>query len=819
LFERIWHDVRHGLRLFAKSPAFAAIAVISIACGTGANVAMFSAADTLLLRPIPVRDAGGLVTVGSLEPDTVIDIALASYPDYRDIRERTRTLTGLVAFQTNRAGIGLTTSSPRQMRLVSTVSGNFFDELAIPFALGRGFIAAEDAVPGRHPVVVLNDPLWNAMFARDPDVLGRTMVIGRTVFTIVGVTAASFTGMEGLRAEAAFVPIAMWRELLQVSELDPLTSRDFRTLTVKGRVRDDATLDQVRAEMAIIGRDLARAYPEAMAGRRFVAQSEFQARLSRGPVVGALIAILSILSLAVLAVACANVAGLLTSRAPLRARELGLRLALGAGRGRLVAQLLTESLAIAAAGAVGGIALGYAGIALIQQLQFPSESFAIPEITMNARVLTFSLILAAVSAILFGLGPAVTATKIDLTSALRVGEATGRRRWRLTGRSTLVAIQVALSLTVLSGAMITLQTFVDAFGSGPGFRTTQMAKLDVDAAQAGHSGVSAVAFFTRLADAAAGIPGVQSAAVTSAMPLMNVEVLTVEEAAFPSERDWATAPLANVVSERYFDTMGIPLAAGRSFRADDDAAAPGVAIVNETMARRHWPGESAIGKRLTLRGRHQASVAVVGVARDSMYLYPAETPQRMMYLPLRQNPRSTMVLLTHTAGSSAAPLPEMRAAIRRIDPSVPSYDAQTIEYFYATIAVNIARTVLVLVGGIGLMGVAITVVGLYGLVSFSVNRRTREIGIRIAVGATYARVMRMLLQQGLTPAWVGMAAGVFMSVVAAVALPALAPFSATYDAWAVVALLPALFVVTLAAAFIPARRAATINPIVALREE
>jgi predicted lysophospholipase L1 biosynthesis ABC-type transport system permease subunit len=294
----------------------------------------------------------------------------------------------------------------------------------------------------------------------------------------------------------------------------------------------------------------------------------------------------------------------------------------------------------------------------------------------------------------------------------------------------------------------------------------------------------------------------------------------VEDAGVPREEgEWSQAPFSNVVDEAYLRTMEIPLVQGRDFLATDDAEAPRVAIVNETMARRYWPAANAVGQRLTLGGLSGGVVEVVGVARDSMYLSPAEMPQKMLYLPLRQHPRSAMTVLAQTAGPSAAPLAAMRDVVRRVDAAVPSFDAQTIERFYDGLAVSIARVVLSLVAGIGIMGVALTVIGLYGLVSYSVNRRTREIGIRVAVGATYARLMRLLLRQGLTPAWVGMFAGLLLSVLTVTVLRATAPFSPTYDLWAVGALLPALFVVTLAAAFIPARRAATVNPIVALREE
>jgi predicted permease len=819
--QHIGADIRHGLRLFAKSPGFAAIAVLSIAFGTGANVAMFSAVDTLLLRPLPVDRANELITVGARDPGGLIDFSFTSFPDFVDIRARTTTLTGLVAFHAFRTGIARSASAPRQVRVVTTVSGNFFDDLGIPLSLGRGFRPDEDRVPGRDPVVVIDHGLWQGTFGGAPDVIGRPLFIGGTAFTVVGVTVPSFTGVIGAATpEAAYVPLAMWTHLVGVQGIDPLTDRDLLLLTVMARLRGGVRLEQARAELDVIASRLAEAYPDTNTGRALVAMTRLESKFAEAPVVAPLLVVLSILSLAVLGVACANVAGLLASRAPLRARELGLRMALGAGRGRLITQLFTENVAIAVAGGIGGVAVGYAGSRLIGGLQMPTELLAIPPIRVNERALVFSLAVAMGSAVLFGLGPAFTSTRIELANALRVADPAGRRRWRLSGRNTLIALQVSLSLAVLTVATISLQTFNEAFGKGPGFRTTQLAKIDVDASQAGYTGATAAAFFARVVNDAAAVPGVVRASVVAAMPLWGFEMADVDHDTGPlADGEFSTNPFANVVDEHYFATMEIPLLRGRGFRAEDSADGPRVAVVNETMARRYWPGEEAVGQRLTLLGPTGGQVEIVGVVRNSVYIYPAELPQKMLYLPLRQAPRGTMVLLAQTAGPSAGPLPALRDVVRRVDAGVPTYDAQTIEHFYDTIAVSIYSVVLTLITGIGIIGVTITVIGLYGLVSYSVNRRTKEIGIRVAVGATYARIMRLLLRQGLTPAWVGLATGSMLSAAAVIALQTFAPFSQTYEGWTLAALVPLLFAVTLLAAFVPARRAATVNPVVALRDD
>lgn len=814
-------DLRHGWRVFAGSPGFSAIAVLSIACGTGANVAMFSAVDAILLRPLPVRDANALITIGSRPDGGSPYINVASYPDFVDIRARNRSFSALVAFSTRRAGVSLSSSGSRHVRLVTSASGNFFDEFGIGMHLGRGFLADEDLVPGRDAVAVLSFGVWRQLFDGDPSAVGRQFVIAGTTFTVVGVTEESFTGVDAdIATQAIYVPLAMLEQIMNVPGREPLSARDLRVLTVKGRLRRGVSLADARAELDVIGRNLERAHPDTNARQRIVAQSELQFRMAQTPVRAGVAVLVSILSLSVLFVACANVAGLLTSRAPLRARELAVRLAIGAGRARLVTQLLTESLLIACAGGLAGLGVGYAGIRLIGRIQFPTDIVAAPVIGLDVRTLVFSLAMAMGSAVVFGFGPALAATRIDLANSFRATDPAARRRWRIGGRSQLVALQVALSLVVLTVAAIALQTFAATFGAGPGFRTTRMAKLSIDASQARYAGARAVEFFERVTEQARLLPGVTSVGVTSAMPLWEAELVpTLPDGAPLPQGRVGVQVWTNVVDEGYFTTMEIPLAAGRTFLATDDASAAPVAIVNETMAARHWPDQNPLGRRFRLHGESGPLVEVVGVARNSMYHFPGEAPSSMLYLPHRQQPRANMVLLVQTAGPSAEPLPAMRALVSALDPGVPVYDAQTIERFYDALAVSLASVVLSMIGGIGVMGVVITVIGLYALVSYAATRRTREIGIRIAVGATYGRVLRLLLRQGLTPVWVGLGVGLLLAGATTRLLPTLVPFSKAYDGRALYGLVPVLLSVTLLAAFLPARRAARVNPMVALRDE
>jgi len=819
-FDNAWQDLRHGARLLIKHPGFTAIAVLSIAFGTGANVAMFSTTDALLLRPLPIRHAEGLFTVGMAVTLGPLADTQMSYADFDDVRRRSGTMQSWVAYDTQKSAVALTPESQR-VHLVTAVSGNFFDALGVPLLLGRGFTPEEDRVPGRDAVAVLSYGLWQHLFNGDPDVVGRQVSIGNHWFTVVGVTDKSYTGMYARDIpDESFVPLAMEREVFRIAGRDPRTDRVLRTATVKARLRPGVSLDAARAEMRIIAGELARTYPASNKDRDIIVQTEFQARVSSGQLEAGVLLILDILAVAVLCVACANVAGLLTSRAPLRQRELAVRLAVGAGRGRLVTQLLTESLLLAILGGLGGIAVGEAGIQVLRGIDFPTDLIGPPAFVMDNRALGFSVAVAVVSALMFGLGPALSTTRIDLSYSMRGTEAARRRRWMPGGRSSLTALQVALSLMMLAIAAITYQTFAETFSRGPGFRTTNMAKISVDAAQLGYEGARATEFFDRIVTSTRQLPGVRSAAVTSAMPLFGLELMPV---VFDSSKTTGAADgvtiFANVVNEDYFETIGVGLLEGRGFQTTDTTDAPEVVVVNDTMARHFWPGRSAVGQRVRLREAGGPIAEVVGVVRTTLYLYPSEKPQDMLYLSFRQHARGDMVVLAHTAAASAAPLGGMRGIIRGLDAAVPAYDGQTIEAFYRSRATGLGDIIMTLVGAIGLMGLTITLVGLYGLVSYAVNRRTREIGIRIAIGATYGRVLGMLLRQGLTPAWVGIVAGVLLSIVTARLMVTVVETTATLRPAIMLIVVPVVVAVTLLAAFVPARRAARTDPTVALRYE
>jgi predicted permease len=821
----LWGDVRHGARVFAKHPGFTAIAVISIAFGTGANVAMFSLADALLLKPLPVPRPSELVTVGTRLKRGIATFNVASYPDYVDIRERTTSFDGLIALTSGAVGFSTVSGASPHVKFVTMVNSDFFQLLGVAPAIGRGFLPEEDRVAGRDAVVVLSHATWQQEFAADRAVIGRTLYIAGIEFTVVGVAPADFTGLHPYIQEAAFVPLAMWPRVMSLPHVDPLTERGYRYLTVKGRLKPTVTLSKAQAELAAIGKALEQAYPDSNAKQAVVAQTELEVRFERRPLDSWLMVVLTTLAFAVLCVACANVAGLLASRAPSRAREIALRMAVGAGRARLVRQLITESLGIALAGGVCGLAVGHVGIVLLRQIQFPTEVASMPLLQLNRRALEFSMAIAMASAVLFGLGPAIQTTRVNLVTALKTTDADTTRRQRLTGRNLLVALQVALSLVLVSVSVWAFQVFGKAFAEGPGFRTERLAKLTIDPSQARYSEMDSMQFFGRVVEQARRLPGVQAATVTSAMPLFSFESTPiVPEGYHLPEGQTNVRSYSNSVDEDYFKSMEIPILSGRGLLASDRADSARVAVVNETLARRYWPAGNAVGSRFQIDGEPgremgQSWVEIVGIARASAYGYFAEPPQDMIYFPFRQVPRGNMVLLAQSAGDSSSLLAPLRDMVQTLDAAVPAYDAQTIETFYAARVTTIGTVMTRLVGGMGIMGMTLTMVGLYGLVSYSVSRRTREIGIRVAIGATSGRVLRMILAQGLLPAGVGLVVGLALSGATTRALSTLIPLNQQYDPRTFFIVVPLLILVALFASFVPARRAARVDPKVALRDE
>ena len=593
------------------------------------------------------------------------------------------------------------------------------------------------------------------------------MRINGQPFTVIGVAPPGFTGLDQFVRSDFFVPLMMSPQIINDPQAASLESRDARNLTLKGRLKAGVSQATAQSELTAIAADLERAYPDTNKNRRFLIRTELQSRIAQDPPDAMLTAMLSTLALAVLLVACANVAGLLTSRAPARAREMALRLAIGAGRGRLVRQLVTESLLIALAGGVLGLAVGYAGMTLFRQIEIPTDLPIALAFELNQRALVFSLIVAMGSAVLFGLVPAIAG------DAYRFDRRHESRRQRGAGSPSPLGTRRAggdasrdLRRPPRRGDVHVPWIRRTACGwsrvpHGPS--ADDAFRHDADPLHR-----RAVAAILRAGGrAGARRAGCEERHPVHAVPMLNDsnDAVTVvpEGFQFPPGRDNATV-MASSVDEYYFDTMGIAILQGRNFRIDDSANAPRVAIINQPFAQHYWPNQDPIGKRFRLAGEDNSWVQIVGLAKTTKYIFIAEPPTEFVYLPYRQQKPQRMIMLAQSAGDPSTLAGPMREIVRRLDGNLPISAVRTMEALYEMRAVRIFRVLITVIGGMGLMGLGLSIVGLYGLVAFAVSRRTREIGIRMAVGADRAAVLRLVLRQGLALALVGLAIGVIASV-------------------------------------------------------
>jgi macrolide transport system ATP-binding/permease protein len=822
--DRLWQDLHHGCRMLRKSPGFTVVAVLSLAIGIGANSAMFSVADATLSRPLPVDWPGEVVTIGATSeiiPGLATHIA-TSYPDYVDLRDHSRSFDSMVAYDWLGTGYATRPDDLKKLAWVSPVTGNFFTALGVEPALGRTFRPDEDRAPGRDAVLVMSYDTWHEQFGADPSIPGKKLWVGGIEFTVIGVAPSRFTGLTHYVQPAFYVPMMMRSRLGRDGAVDPLHARDFRSLGVKARLKAGVSLAQAQQEVSTIAANLEQAHPDTNRNQRMGVYTEFQARMLQEPGDSGLGGTLLLLAVAVLLVACANVGGLMISRAPVRAREIAMRMAIGAGRPRLIRQLLTESLLIALAGGALGLVIGYQGVTLFRQIQIPSDLPIKIVIQMDQRALLVSLGVALASVILFGLIPAIQTTRTDLTSVMKARDAApgGARLW---GRSLLVAGQVTVALVLLTVAAFSYLGFRHGLAGDPGFRIDHLLSMGFDPGMAGYTPAQTEQFYKELVRRARSAPGVRNAALASYVPLttdVDGEAIVPEGYQLPPGQESVHVNI-NRVDENFFDTMGVRLVAGRAFRETDDLKMPLVAIVNETVARHYWPGQSAVGKRVRWGSSNGPWVEIAGVAVTGKYVYMGESPQEFLYVPWRQHPRDHLILLAESAGSPAALAAPMREMVRTLDAAQPIFDVRTMEEIFDLRATKIASVLIQTVAFMALMGLALALVGLYGLVAYSVNRRTREIGIRIAIGASRASVLLMVLRRGLTLTLSGALVGMVASIFAGRLLETVFDNAFTTLGTVVTCLAVALamLVVTMLAAYIPARRASRVDPTIALRYE
>ena len=823
LLENLFQDIRFALRSLHRSPGLTVFVVITLALGIGMVAATFSMVDALVFRPYPVPRSSNVVTLAATTHDD--SLADFSYREYLDIRDKTRSYDGVVAHaDMQEVGFSAEPGATPRVRGGMMVSGNYFRVLGVEPRTGRGFREDEDLVPGRDAVVVLGPNFWKREFASDPSVLGRKVCLNGTDFTVIGVAPDSFPGMLIFGRPDFYVPLAMARVFSTNPQKNFLEDRDDRELKVKARLKAGVTLQQAGSELAVLAKNFELEYPKLNRTRGAAVYTQYRTRtLEDGNWRFGVIFVT--LALAVLLVACTNVAGLLLSRTRARTREIAVRLALGAARFRLIRLLLTESLILACLGGLGGIAVGYGIVAWFhskQNIVFMTDLPVGVPFQMDKRVLVVCIVLSALSAVLCGLAPALQSTRTDLVNGLKSADVDVPGRKRLWGRSALVVAQVSTSLMLLTASFLMARSFQHSLLGGTGFAKDHMLISTFDPRLEQYNAAHTKQFYKLLIERVRETRGVQSVTLTHSIPFgqEGIDAIAFVPEGFQMPRDRENFSSAmDTVDEGLFETMKIPVLQGRGLLASDTADAPRVAVVNEQFAKHYWPNADAVGKHVRLDNAAGMAVEIVGVVRTIKYQNTQERPMDFVYVPLAQHPLSRMTLLLRSSGDPLQLVQPLKEIVRTLDANLPTFQTRAYEDLYLNMAVRGPQIAVDLVGAMGVAGLLLTIAGLYGLVAYNVSRRTREIGIRMALGAGQSSVLRLVMGKGLVLVSMGTMFGLMMGFGVEHLMNAMLFDAGRVDLVAYLIVVPSLFVVAMLAAYVPARRASRIAPTQALRYE
>ena len=833
-FEELLQDLRIGLRMMWKNPGFTLVVTATLALGIGANTAIFGLVDALLLRPLPVKAPGELVLFMRGEGRG----PALSYPDFTALRERNEVLSDLALF--TQAPISFGNNVRSEVVLGGMVSGNYFDVLGITSAFGRTFLPEEDRTPGANPVVVLSHSFWQSRFNSDPALVGQTIVLNNRRFTVIGIAPAGFDG------ESPPMKVSLWIPVMMMSTMrwepnepgrDPLSNRQYENFGAIGRLKQGVSVTQAQAALETINRQLEDSNPPPP-GQRLNRNDDRSLRLisPQGIMIGPIremavtssrLAAATVLT--VLLIACANVANLLMARAAKRRKEVAVRLALGATRWRLIRQLLTESVLLALAGATAGLFLAYWINQLLMAFKppFPPPFTFTFDLSFDIRTFVFTFLLAVATGVLFGLVPALQASKPDVLPALKDDSNTEtlRVRW-LNLRNALVVTQVALSLALLISTGLFLRTLRYAQQIDLGFKPDQVLEVSFNLKLQGYNETKGREFYQRIVERLENLPGVQTASVTNLLPLgfmwLTTPVMPEDREVPLDERVFA----GNVsVGSQYFETIGTPLLRGRDFSTQDTIKSPPVAIVSEKLARTLWPeiknpGE-ALGKRLRVGRSDLISCEVIGVAEDArnnIFNRIDKEPEPTIYRPFAQNYSALASLIVRTDGDPRGLISTVRREVAALDENLPPQNLQPLSET-VSLASWSARTGAAVLGVFGLLGLVLAAIGIYGVMSYSVSVRTREIGLRMAVGAETRDVIKLIVKQGMGLALIGAVIGVMVAVAVTRLLASLLYGVTATDPATFAGVVLFVIVVAVLACYLPARRATKVDPMMALRCE
>ena len=818
--DSVWQDVRHGIRMLLKSPLFTVTVALTLGLGIGANAAVFSIVNTLLLRPLPVADPSNLYVVTVTHQDNEQPHHV-SYADFVDYRKQIDVFSDLAAYTIDFAGLSADNRADRIA--VAYVTGNFFSMLGVGSGIGRTILPSEGATFGADPIIVLGRTYWKTRFNGDASIVGRRVLVNGRPFIVAGVVPEGFYGVYALVEFEAYLPFGMMFPEATYTEL--IERRDNHELLVLGRLKPGVTASQAQARLDVVARQLEQQYPDTNKTVRARLIPEHLARpepngADSNPLVAGVFMLLVSL---VLLVACVNVVNLLMVRATVRHRELAVRAALGAGRGRLVRQMLTESLLLAAAGGLTGALIGRWLSTLLSRIKLPADLPIRFDLAFDWRVFSYIAVVALGTGLIVGLIPALRASRTDLNEVLREGGrsmAEGGRRQRL--RSVLVVAQVAVSLVLLVAAGLFVRSVQRAQSVDLGFDPRHVLNLSMDVSQQGLDETRGRAFYRELESRVRALPGVESVSYAYSVPFgyyNSSEYVESEDHPVPKGQRKPSAAF-NMVGPEYFHTLKVPLVRGRAFNGQDDERARPVAIVNEFMAERFWPDQDPIGKRFRMQGAETRWLEVVGVTRTGKYRFIFEDPGFYFFAPIAQQYRAQRVLHLRTAGAPEVLAPAAQKEIRALNPDLPVFDVRSMEHMLeGPNGFFLLRMGALFGGGLGVLGLVLALVGIYGVVSYAAAQRTQEIGVRMALGAQRRDILRLVVGHGLRLVAVGITLGLAASFgISRLLANLLFGISSTDPAtFATVPLI--LGGMAILASYLPAIRATRIDPSVALRNE
>jgi putative ABC transport system permease protein len=816
----LWRDLRYGARLIARNPGFAATIVLTLAFGIAANTIAFTVINSLLLSPLPVANASELVKVSTREtadPANAQAERPLSHPNLLDLQARNQAFSSLAGYA-GPFGITLTGQGRPERIFAELVTANYFETLGVKPEVGRFFLPEEDRTPGGHPVVVIGYGPWQSRFGGRPDILGRTIAINRIAFTVIGVAPAGFKGLDPVFGPDVCVPSMMTEQIVPAQNRNWLDDRAASGFSATGRLRPGVTLAQADANLSAIAAQLVHEHPTVNRGRGVSVVP-----LSRAALIGASpelallgsVAVLAIPGL-VLLIACSNVANLLLARATARRQEIALRLALGAGRSRVVRQLLTESALLGVISGVVGLGAATAGARLLWSFRPAEYAQNLVDVALDVNVVLFAMLLSAVTTMVFGLAPALHASRSNLVTALNDETRTAGQQKRSIGmRHVLLTGQVALSLMALVTASLFLRSIQRAYAVDPGFERQHLGILMLNPGQAGYDRARVEQLYRTAKDRIGAIPGVESVSWASNLPLFSSPSRKLAIDGHPDSIDGGALTVVNAVDVDYFSTTGIAINRGRAFTDGDRPTGLPVAIINETLARRYWPGRDPIGQRLSFVG-DTAPRQIVGVAETVNYDEIGESPQPCVYLPLAQNFTDLVVLHVRTRADPAPVMAVVQREVQTIDDRLDVGDVRTIHkvieqaLFGATMSGG-------LLGVFGLLALSLASLGMYGVMAYTVSLRRREMGVRLALGADPGTVLRLVLRDGLKLVGLGLAVGTAGAVGISLLLSRFLYGLSAFDPASFTSATAVLLTAAAAACYFPARRASRLDPLTVLR--